>query len=247
MSDNDSPLRKLITAILKRFKVILVVLGTIGTIITIIGLVLTLPGKFNQFSVESPVMREQWLNATQWTGMYSSYPEGVVNMAELDLSHESDVIISLNYSDKQHSIDGYIHSDTFCKRGLVYRNVLLEGSPDIWAPNRLDLDAFEFVGGRTIILDKIRIDRDGPQGIITVTSVESNGRLLRDTLRLAPDSELKEEELDFLCLDLWSLLAPEKAEDNATGQDHRMTKIPTAQPAEKEPPPATDSGRGLFP
>ena len=240
MSDNDSPLRKLITAILKRRKAIWLVLGlgTIGTIITTyIEPVLTLPGKINQFIVESPVLREKWLNATQWAGIYSSNPEGVVDMEDLDLSREFDVTISLNYSNELHSITGYIHSDTFCKRGLFYRNVLLKGSPDIWAPNRLDLDVFEIMGGHTIILDKIRIERDGPQGIITVTSIESNGRLLSDTLRLAPDSELIEEELDFLCLDLWSFLAPKKAKDSATGQDHRMTKIRTAQPAEQEPGP----------
>ena len=230
----------MITAILKRFKVILVVLGlgTIGTIITTyIEPVLTLPGKINQFSVESPVLREKWLNATQWAGMYSSNPEGVVDMEDLDLSRESDVTISLNYSNELHSITGYIHSDTFCKRGLFYRNVLLKGSPDIWAPNRLDLDAFEVVGGHKTILDTIRIERDGPQGIITVISIESNGRLLRDTLRLAPDSELKEEEPDLHCLDLRSFLSPKKAEDNATGQDRRMTKIRTAQPVEQKPGP----------
>lgn len=74
--------------------------------------------------------------------------------------------------------------------------MLLKGAPSILAPNRLNIDIFEIVRGYTTILDKIQIDRD-VQGIITVTST---GRLFKDTLRLAPESEFIEEELDFLCI-----------------------------------------------
>ena len=123
-------------------------------------------------------------------------------MDELDLSRESDVKISLNYSEEVHMINGYIHSDTFCKMGLRYRNVLLIGSPNIWALDSLNIDVFEIVQGHTVFLDKIRIDREGPQGIITVRSTEIKGLIINDTLRLAPDSELNKEELDFLCLEL---------------------------------------------
>ena len=55
-----------------------------------------------------------------------------------------------------------------------------------------------YVGGHTVTLGKIRIDRGG--GIIAVTSIENTGGLFEDTLRLAADSELKEEEQEFLCL-----------------------------------------------
>ena len=191
MSKNARSPRKRVTAIFKLVKAILIFLGITGGI-------LVLPEQLNRFIDECPVLRERWLNATQWTGMYSSFPERLVNMAELDLSWESDVTISLNYSEETHSVDGYIHSDTFCEMGLLYRNVLLVGSPSIWAPNRLNMDAYKIAGGHTVILGKIRIDRGG--GIIAVTSIENTGGLFEDTLRLAADSELKEEEQEFRCL-----------------------------------------------
>ena len=163
--------------------------------------ILTLPGILNEFFDESPVLLERRFNAEQWTGMYSTFPEGVVNMEELELSQESDVIISLDYSSEEHSIQGSIYSDTFCERGLfkhlpIYGQVFIEGIPQILSPNRLEVNAYDFVDGRYIPLDEIRIERDNPQGIITITS---KGRLLSDSLRLAPDTELIEKELDIRC------------------------------------------------
>ena len=182
-------------------KVIGSIIGIIGIIWGIIVSIPTLPGILNDFFDEYPGLRERWLNAEQWTGMYSStFPEGVVNMEELELSRESDVIISLNYSAEEHSIHGSIYSGTFCERGLfkrlpIYGQVLIEGMPQILSSNRLEVNAYDFVDGRYIPLDEIRIERDNPQGIITITS---KGRLLSDSLRLAPDTELIEEELDII-------------------------------------------------
>ena len=126
-------------------------------------------------------------------------------MEELKLSRESDVIISLNYLAEQHSIGGYIHSDTFCKkiffdsnsiRVFFDSNFRIEGEPQIFSRNRLDVNVYKIFDGEDILFDEIRIERDNPQGIITVTS---KGRLLSDSLRLAPDTELIEDELDFQC------------------------------------------------
>ena len=180
----------------------LFVVGGIATIGTLIVFVLELPAQINQFSDELPILREKWLNATHWTGMYSSNPEGIVNMAELDLSWKSDVDIYLEYLNESHVIDGYIHSDSFCQMGLWYRNVLLKGTPEIWAPDRLNLDVYEIVQGHTVILDEIRIDREVPGGIITIRSLKSKGIIIKETLRLAPNTEPIEKELDWLCLEL---------------------------------------------
>ena len=121
-------------------------------------------------------------------------------MAELGLSAESDVIVSLKYSENDHTIDGYFHSDSFCERGFVYRNVLLQGTPSIWTPDRLNIDVFEFVQGYTVELGQMRIDRDGPQGgIITIVCREPKRCLFTDTLRLALSPYLNEDELEFHC------------------------------------------------
>ena len=172
---------------------------------------LELPKRINQFSDEFPILREKWLNATQWTGLYSCCPEGIVNLAELELSWDSDTKIYLEYSEEDHVIDGYIHSNSFCQMGLLYRSALLTGSPKVWTPDRLNLDVFEIVEGHTVILDKIRIDREVPQGIISVRSLKHK-RLIHDMLRLAPDPELDEGKLFSLgshCIDLEKHLVPD--------------------------------------
>ena len=188
--------------------VLLVILITLG----IIAGLLQLPEQYNKFRLEIPILRETWLNASQWTGIYSSSPEGIVNMTELNLSWESDVKISLDYSEEDHSIDGYIHSEMFCKSGHLYRTVLLTGIPNIWHPNRLDLVAFDVKHGETVTWDdttwddtvtwdaNIRIERTGLQGSISVSSIGSERRLFEKKLRLFFDSVLNEEELDVHCL-----------------------------------------------
>lgn len=57
--------------------------------------ILLLPSQLNNFFAEFPSVREKWLNAGQWTGMYSSFPEGIVNLEYLALSRDSDVVMSL--------------------------------------------------------------------------------------------------------------------------------------------------------
>ena len=159
-----------------------------------------IPVVFNQFDAAVHALREKWVNASQWTGVYSSFPEGVVNMEELNLSVDSDVIVFLEYSENEYRIDGYLHSDLFCEKGFSYRNVLLAGTPSIWTPNRLNIEVYEIVQGHTIELGAIRIFRDGLQGIITVICRESKSCLITDTLRLTPTPYIIEEELEFLCL-----------------------------------------------
>lgn len=188
---------------MKRIKNFLKITGVILSLILIIGGLLELPGQYNKFLMELPDLRETWLNSSKWTGMYSSYPEGIVNMEELDLSWESDVKISLRYSEEDHMIQGYIHSETICKSGHLYHAVQLRGAPNILHPNRLDLEAFDYVGGKTVIWDdNLRIERAGLQGAISVTSTGSERRLFQNKLELFLDSELNEEDLDIHCISL---------------------------------------------
>ncbi len=100
-------------------------------LILIISYVLELPERINNALSEYPVMRESWLDATAWTGFYSSTPEGIVNIGELGFTDESDVVIFLEYSEHNHSIDGYMYTRLICERGHFYRNILLRASPSI--------------------------------------------------------------------------------------------------------------------
>ena len=64
-------------------------------------------------------------------------------------------------------------------------------------PNRLKLKVYDVVLGETLDIDKLQIKRDGPDGIVTVSSY---GPLLHNSLRLSPDEYLTEDDLDFRSL-----------------------------------------------
>ena len=213
MTENDDPSpkgRSFIMGWIRKFgfaKAIVVALFAV--VIT----VLEFPGKINDFLAELPLARERWVEAHQWTGMYSSLPEGVTNMEDLELSSESDVVLNLNYSKERHDIDGYIYSETFLGGGRFHPTLMLYGTPSILWPNSLKLKVFDVVRGQLSDIDELRIKRDGPDGIVTVSS---NGPLLRHTLRLSPDEHLTEDDLDFR-----SLL--ERARDNIRDSDTSAT------------------------
>ena len=173
--------------------------GPIALVVLFSG-ILMIPELIINFNAGVRALSEKWTNASQWTGFYSSYPEGVVNMAELGLSVESDVVVHLTYSENDRTIDGYLHSNSFCERGFIYRNVLLASTPSIWAPNRLNIDVYDFVQGYTVKLGQMRIDRDSPQGgVIAIVCRDPKRCLFADTLRLAFSPHFDEEELEFRC------------------------------------------------
>ncbi len=166
----------------------------VGTIFCVLIAVLLLPQQINSFLAECPLTRENWLNAHQWTGMYSSFPEGTVNMEDPNLSSHSNVVLDLTYYEEGHSIDGIIYSGGDPGKGIFYTSLMLTGAPRVWSPNTLELDVFRIVAGRISIIDRLRIERENPGGIITVSSA---GRVLDQTLRLSPDEHLTQDDLDF--------------------------------------------------
>ena len=203
MTGNDDPSRKR-----KKFatawKIFLVTMPILAIVFSvskdaqsIVREFLALPGQLNTFLDEYPTLREKWLNAQQWTGMYSSFPEGVMNLEDLDLSIDSDVVLNLIYSEESHRIDGYIYSESFLGRGPLYPYLMLDGAPNTLRPNSLRLDVFDVIEGHCLIIDRLNIKREGPDGMIAVSS---NGSLIDQTLRLAPDEHLTEDDLDFRSL-----------------------------------------------
>lgn len=134
------------------------------------------------------------------------FPEAVVNMEDFELSSDSDVVLNLTYSEESHDINGYIYSDAFLgkfaypgpfRRGPIYPNLLVHGTPKLLFPNRLKVKVYDVVLGETLDIDKVQLIRDGQDGIITVSS---NVSLLHKSLRFSPDEYLKEDDLDFRSL-----------------------------------------------
>ena len=175
----------------KKFKALL------GGIAVTLVAIMALPGQLNDFLLESAILKEKWLSAGQWSGIYSSTPEGIVNVGELALSTESDVVLRLTYVEEGDYFDGDILSESFCPLGVFfYRNLLIGGRSSILTPNRIRLDVFDYVVGRKIALGTLRVKREAPGGLITIRSREL---FSEDELRLAPTAALDENDLELHC------------------------------------------------
>ena len=199
MTGGDDPSPKGRSAILRRIrqfgfvKIVVVSVASIGVIAGALFAILEFPAKFNSYHSGFPLTREFWLHAHQWTGMYSSFPEGVVNMEDLNLSSNSDVVLELEYIEDLHEVVGVIHSGGNSGKGIHYSSLSLTGAPGYWARNTLKLDVSHIVAGRLSVIDRLRIERENPGGIITVSST---GPVLDQALRLSPDELLAEEGLE---------------------------------------------------
>jgi len=101
-----------------------------------------------------------------WTGHWSSFPEGIVDMADM---HLSDVDMQITIWAKEGSIDGTIATKSICKSIPVLNYVLLRGEV---SGTTADVIAWDIVQGQKTDFAQLRLARDGD--VITVTPV--NGR-----------------------------------------------------------------------
>ncbi|GHT92729.1 hypothetical protein FACS1894116_03400 [Betaproteobacteria bacterium] len=103
---------------------------------------------------------------TEWTGHWSSFPEGIMDMADM---HLSDVDMQITIWASQGNIDGTISTKSICKSIPVFNYVLLRGEV---SGNTAHVTAWDIVQGHKTEFAELKLVRDG--GIITVTP--SSGR-----------------------------------------------------------------------
>jgi len=89
-----------------------------------------------------------WLKEdAEWTGDWSTFPEGIVDMADMRLSEGIDLKISLQA--KNGELDGMIAAGKVCSN-LPFDFLLLRGSVSGTAA---DVEAWDIIGGHSVCLN----------------------------------------------------------------------------------------------
>ncbi|BCI77615.1 MULTISPECIES: hypothetical protein [Vibrio] len=99
---------------------------------------------------------QSWVKEdADWTGHWSSFPEGMVDMADLDLS---DVDLEITIHATNGNIDGTIATKKICKSIPVFDFVLLRGKVN---GNQAEVVAWDIIGGKKTDFASLTLVRDG--------------------------------------------------------------------------------------
>lgn len=114
-----------------------------------------------------------WLKEdAEWTGDWSTFPEGLVDMAGMRLSEGADLKISLQA--KSGKLDGMIAVRKACE-AIPFDFLLLRGSISGATSN---VEVWDVVGGRQVILGQLKLVRQG--NVMTVIRVGGASWIPRD-------------------------------------------------------------------
>jgi hypothetical protein len=107
----------------------------------------------------------RWVKEDEdWSGEWSSFPEGVVDMPSMNLS-DTDLILTI--SADQGEIGGTIATKKICKSIPFFSFIQLEGSV---SGNSADVVAYDFVLGRRVNFAQLKLSRAGD--VLTVRTLE---------------------------------------------------------------------------
>lgn len=124
----------------------------------------------------------------EWSGVWTSYPEGIGNLEDM---HLSKVDLRIEVEARQGDIGGMIGTGALCEAVPLMNFAMLEGSV---SGSTAKVVAWDTVGGRRINYAALRIDRDGD--VITVTPIEGVVRLFPATARLGRHPVLDRKQED---------------------------------------------------
>jgi hypothetical protein len=180
------------------FKKAWFVLGVVGTIISAIFTFLlnapTILENIRNLPTQIGTTYDQYLSwvyeDAEWTGNWSSYPEGAVDMADLKLSN-TDMKITIWAA--QGAIDGTIVTGEICK-AVPFDFVLLRGEV---SGNRAEVFAFDIIAGEHRDFAKLELVRTGD--VMTVTPTDGMKQWFPSEARLGRhlDNDGKEPEPDL--------------------------------------------------
>jgi hypothetical protein len=119
-----------------------------------------LPGEVR----ETAAQYQSWVKEdAAWTGHWSSFPEGIVDMADM---HLSDVDMQIVIWASQGDIDGTIATKRICKANPMLNYVLLRGEV---SGNVAHVVAWDIVRGHKTDFAELELVRDGD--VVTVTPI----------------------------------------------------------------------------
>lgn len=132
-----------------------------------------------------------------WEGYFSNWFEGIVNIAELNLSDSS---MALTMQVSGNTIDGGMSDTRFCGIFPPQDFKLVRGSISHFG-NSAEIQIFEFVEGHTKIYAEFNLEHDGL--VLEVTPKRNSRWLGRDTIRLIhhPESTIDSgfKEMEGTC------------------------------------------------
>jgi hypothetical protein len=156
------------------------------------------PGKLVSFIDDSFALRDayvsRWLRPERWEGLFSTRPEGYVDIVDMRLSDELNVFLTLYYEPEYLDFDGELISNDFCESGWPYRNVLLRGHQNFLFRNRMRIEVYDIIGGERIELGTISAVLDPP-------IIEVEGWIFSHASRLAIDPVRTRDDLGSLCIE----------------------------------------------
>lgn len=126
-----------------------------------------------------------WIKEDEkWTGDWSSFPEGIVNMADMHLSEGVDLKMSI--VSKNGDIGGEISTGTICKNVPHFDFLMIRGKV---SGSTARITVWDIIGGKTVTfgdLDLVRKD-----DVITIKPVSGNSDWFPSGARIGkhPDSD----------------------------------------------------------
>ncbi|WP_146681491.1 hypothetical protein [Thioclava sp. F28-4] len=123
--------------------------------------VLGIPEKIANFKENWPKAKsyyyEVFYQTPRWSGIFDSFPEGVVDMADYGLTEENkaavDLVVEGNW------VNGTIWWDQSCNLGLPWSGILIQGYINFGGKSA-EMEIFDFVGGHkvTFMTGTFRVD-----------------------------------------------------------------------------------------
>ena len=147
----------------------------------------TLPGEVRQTASDF----QSWAKEdAAWTGHWSSFPEGIVDMADMRLSN---VDMQITIWASQGNIDGTIATKSICRSLPVLNYVLLRGEV---SGNTANVIAWDILQGHKTDFAELKLVRDGD--VVTVTPASGRKDWFPATARLGrhPDESGVDPEPD---------------------------------------------------
>lgn len=121
-----------------------------------------------------------------WTGLWSGFPEGYVNLAEMELS---DVDLTIDLISENGEINGIIASKKMCEATPFSPFLLIDGGVN---GNTATISIYDYIGGRRTDFVTAKLSRDG--AVMTVHPVGGLVEWLPDKARLGLDPDPNDEK-----------------------------------------------------
>jgi hypothetical protein len=133
-----------------------------------------------------------WLKEdAEWTGQWSSFPEGIVDIADMDLSEGID--LKLNIASQNGEIGGEIATGAICKN-VPLDFLLISGKV---SGKTARITVWDFVGGRKTHFADIELIRDNH--VITVKPVSGQTEWFPSGARIGRHPDVEEQFMFNFC------------------------------------------------